>query len=306
MAQQHEHIIHDRASAAGSLSPRSIIHDWLDGIDISTDSPFLGQRKRKRKRKVAPTHPLVTPPMSSSASQAELDDDSTTPEHHRGARKRPRHDSDPDRTPRGQARASLGQRKRRHGSAHSGVADGSDDDDRSSRISLAPSSTTKTTSSSAPGYDAISHTGSPLRQIASLRIQTESVTMRALTSGTEDMPPALNAMWREMEIINSGFGVLCPNSNGVNASSLKALDIPSFAVAESPEKRSALGPTPSADAVCDLLADAVRCQEAGFDEHGWNVDVHAPLIKLALDLPRRPGRKQTPGGLDMGVDLIPW
>lgn len=272
-------------------SPRSVILDWLHGINDFQDPP----QKKRRRMSFPHTRLPITPPIS-SISTADLNYNATTKRE--GTRKRPHACHDLDQTPQG---PSLTSAKRSRSKSPQSIAQGSTADDYDDDDSNARSRTTSNSTSRLSGK------ASPLRQIAALRIQPEPVIMRALTSITADIPQALNTIRRQMELTGSGYAVLSLRGMGIeDASQLAELDIPPFAVAESPGAREAIGPIPSIQAASDLVSDAVRCQEAGFDEHGWNLAVHYPLINLALGLPRRPGRIGLNGNDDMGVDLIPW
>ncbi|KUI64025.1 hypothetical protein VM1G_10813 [Cytospora mali] len=155
---------------------------------------------------------------------------------------------------------------------------------------------------------------SPRKRLHALRIDAGGLEVRPLTTTARHMPPPLKKLNGDMELAGSGYGVVDPTVFRVPGQKLPSASVlPSWAFAPDPVVRVRLGPTPSLDQVRAIVSDAAHAQHLGYLESGWNCTVHAPLLKLALDIgcldaedddddDDQPQQQQQHKGLALGYD----
>lgn len=158
---------------------------------------------------------------------------------------------------------------------------------------------------------------SPRKRLHALRIDAGGLEVRPLTTTARHMPHPLKKLNGDMETAGSGYGVVDPTLLCAAGQKLPSASVlPPWAFAPEPAVRAQLGPTPSLRQVRAIVSDAAHAQHLGYLESGWNCTVHAPLLKLALDVGclddddededdsgrEDDGRQQQPKGVAMGYD----
>ncbi|KAJ9132100.1 hypothetical protein NKR23_g11418 [Pleurostoma richardsiae] len=150
-------------------------------------------------------------------------------------------------------------------------------------------------STSSTSNRSMSTTSSPRKRMRALEVAFEPVEVRPLVPDMpQDMPQALAEFCSQLFDISQGVGVL---GDSTQDSFMEHSNPAMKRVASVPRHFSAardhLGPTPSIDCVLSILISAQECQK--YPEISWNLEVHAPVLSLALRPPGSPPFSQPCG-----------
>ncbi|KAF4988309.1 hypothetical protein FDECE_15105 [Fusarium decemcellulare] len=143
----------------------------------------------------------------------------------------------------------------------------------------------RTTSSSRTGGS------SPRKHLAAMALSSRYVEQEDF-SETARQPSALSAMRSRLMSVSRGRGILGESTKSLISSTGPALHVDFATLAEDDvlfsAQRDTLGSTPLPEDVVYILESARECKLMDQGESGWNIEVHHPLLAMAL-------RKRQPG-----------